>query len=136
MKRFHIIFGLAVVIVFLLTGQYMDRYLDHLAGMPDGPRMLYRSRHIFILLAGLLNLGIGGYFTYRVTRAARIMQLLGSILITLATILFIVAFFHEPKLSELENPLTGRGMYSILFGTLLHLLSATERKTAGEEKLL
>ncbi|MGI9067297.1 MAG: hypothetical protein ACR2HX_12960 [Pyrinomonadaceae bacterium] len=62
MKRFHLIFGLLAVVAFLLTGKYMDSYLGHLRGMPDGPRMLYRTRHIFILLAGLLNLGIGAYF--------------------------------------------------------------------------
>ncbi|PYS73641.1 MAG: hypothetical protein DMF69_04235 [Acidobacteria bacterium] len=62
MKRFHLIFGLLLVIAFLLTGQYMDRFLQHLQSMPDGPRMLYRSRHIYILLSGLINLGIGAYF--------------------------------------------------------------------------
>ena len=48
MRKFHAVFGLVIVIVFLLTGQYMDKYLQHLHGMPDGPRMLYRTRHIFI----------------------------------------------------------------------------------------
>jgi hypothetical protein len=78
MKRFHLIFGLLLVIVFLLTGQYMDHFHQHLQSMPDGPRMLYRSRHIYILLSGLIHLGIGAYFRYRVrpiethTSAARI----------------------------------------------------------------
>ena len=56
MRKFHLLFGAAVVVAFLLTGQYMDKYLNHLAGAPDGLRMLYRTRHIFILMAGLLNL--------------------------------------------------------------------------------
>src|SRR5687768_12391459 len=64
MKRFHLIFGGVVILIFILTGQYMDKFLQHLVGMPDGPRMLYRTRHIYILLSGLLNLGIGTYFTY------------------------------------------------------------------------
>jgi hypothetical protein len=58
MKKFHAVFGLLIVIIFLLTGQYMDKYLQHLHGMPDGPRMLYRTRHIFILLAGLLHMAL------------------------------------------------------------------------------
>lgn len=66
MKRIHLIFGVFVVVAFLLTGQYMDKYHNHLVGVPDGPRLLYRTRHIFILLASLLNLGLGAYFTYRV----------------------------------------------------------------------
>ena len=63
MKRFHLIFGFVVIIIFLLTGQYMDKFLQHLEGMADGPRMMYRTRHIYILLSGLLNLAIGTYFT-------------------------------------------------------------------------
>lgn len=84
MKRFHVVFGLAVLVVFLLTGQYMDRYHNHLEFMADGPRMLYRSRHIFILLAGLLHVGIGTYFSSRPTATRRVLQIIGSILITLA----------------------------------------------------
>lgn len=101
----------------------MDRYLNHLQGMPDGPRMLYRTRHIFILLAGLLNLSLGAYFSFRTTQAGRVMQMIGSMLIVLATVLFIVAFIYEPKMNALETPFSHRAMYSIFAGTLLHVLS-------------
>ena len=123
MKRFHLIFGLLAVIVFLLTGKYMDLYLEHLEGMPDGPRMLYRTRHIFILLAGLLNLGIGTYFRPRALKERLIMQVLGSGFIVLATLLFFVGFVYEPKLANLHTPYSHWGMYAILAGTVLHLLS-------------
>jgi hypothetical protein len=124
MKRFHIIFGLMIVVVFLLTGQYMDRNFDHLHGMADGPRMLYRTRHIFILLAGLLNLGIGAYFRYFQTAAGKVVQIIGSALIVVATGLFVAAFFYEPGLANLKTPLSHWGMYMILAGTLLHILGA------------
>ena len=123
MKRFHLIFGLLAVFAFLLTGKYMDHYLGHLRGMPDGPRMLYRTRHIFILLAGLLNLGIGTYFRPRELQERRIMQMLGSVFIVMATVLFVVGFFYEPKFTDLETPLSHWGMYAIFAGTFLHLLS-------------
>ena len=129
MKKFHAVFGLVVVIIFLLTGQYMDKYLRHLHGMPDGPRLLYRTRHIFILLAGLLNIGIGTYFTSETTQTRRAMQVLGSVLIVIATVLFVVAFFYEPKLADLQTPLSHWGMYSIFAGTFLHLLSGVGLKT-------
>jgi hypothetical protein len=124
MRRFHVIFGVLVVIAFLLTGQYMDKFYNHLAGMADGPRLLYRTRHIFILLSGLLHLGFGTYFVYRRERWRRIAQLLGSLMITASSILFIVAFFQEPKLADLYTPLSHKGMYLIAVGTLLHLFSA------------
>jgi hypothetical protein len=57
MKRFHLIFGLVVLAVFLLTGRHMHWFHQHLRYTPDGPRMLCRTRHIFILLSGLLHLG-------------------------------------------------------------------------------
>jgi hypothetical protein len=124
MRRFHVIFGVLVVIAFLLTGQYMDKFYNHLAGMADGPRLLYRTRHIFILLSGLLHLAIGTYFVYRRERWRWILQLLGSLMITVASLLFIVAFFQEPKLTGLYTPLSHKGMYLIAVGMLLHLFSS------------
>jgi len=101
MKRFHLIFELVLLVAFLLTGQYMDRVHDHLRNMADGPRMLYRTRHIFILFSGLLHLGIGTYFRYRVDRQRRMLQVVGTLLITIASVLFIIAFFYEPHLTHL-----------------------------------
>ena len=124
MKRFHLIFGLLLVIIFLLTGQYMDRYHNHLRGMADGMRMLYRTRHIFILLSGLLHLGIGTYFFYRSEMWGKTFQAAGSLMITIASVLFVIAFFYEPHLADLKTPLSHRGMYLIASGTLLHVLSS------------
>lgn len=128
MKRFHLIFGFVVIIIFILTGQYMDKFLQHLEGMADGPRMMYRTRHIYILLSGLLNLAVGAYFSYRATRWRRLLQFAGSALIVAATALFITGFFWEPKLAGLETPWSGQGVYLIAYGTLLHFFSGLQRK--------
>ncbi len=137
MKAFHLIFGITIVIVFILTGQYMDRYLNHLAGMPDPQRMFYRSRHIYILLAGLVNLGIGAYFTYRTERWRRALQLVGSFLIVAATVMLVLAFIYEPPQTDFEGPFSGRAMYAILDGMLLHVISGLRlpfrSKTTKEE---
>ena len=124
MKLFHLVFGVAVFIVFLLTGQYMDRHFHHLVGMPDGPRLLYRTRHIFILFSGLLNVGVGAYLVQRPKGWQRILQLLGSILITLASLLLILAFFYDTTRGDLRAPLSHWGIYAIAVGTLFHLLSS------------
>jgi len=128
MKRFHLIFGFLVLVAFLLTGQYMDRFLEHLRGMADGPRMLYRSRHIYILFSALLHLGIGTYFTYRPDILPKTLQLLASLLITIASVLFIVAFFQEPQLTNLYVPLSRQGIYITVAGVLLHLLSSVGQR--------
>jgi hypothetical protein len=121
MRKVHLIFGALVVAAFLLTGQYMDRYHGHLSGMPDGPRMLYRTRHIFVLLAGLLNLAVGAYLTDR--PRGRVFQLLGSGLLVAAPVLYIAAFFYEPGLGGLYTPLSHWGTYAVAGGVALHLLS-------------
>ena len=126
MKRFHIIFGLIVVVNFLLTGQYMDRYHQHLMYMPDGPRMMYRSRHIFILMSGLLHVGIGSYFKYRLQTWRRVLQMIGSVLMTIAPVVFTIAFFYEPTLQDLHNPLALWGVISMAVGALLHLIGGAK----------
>ena len=134
MKKVHLIFGAFVVVAFLLTGQYMDKFHHHLNGMPDGPRLLYRTRHIFILLAGLLNLGIGAYFTYRTEAWRRTIQLLGSLLIFTASVLFLIAFFYEPGLVNLHTPLTHWGTYTISAGAVLHVVSGVAPKSTGRTR--
>ena len=128
MKRFHLIFGLVLLVVFLLTGQYMDRFHEHLKFTPDGPRMLYRTRHIFILLSGLLHLGIGTYFSYRTQTWRRVMQYLGSALITIAPVLFTIGFFYEPHLQGLYAPLSKKGVIMIAVGALLHVVSGVKEE--------
>jgi hypothetical protein len=128
MKKAHLIFGALIVVAFLLTGQYMDKYYNHLDGMPDGPRLLYRTRHIFILLAGLLNLGIGAYFTYRIQPWRRTLQLLGSLLIFVASFLFLIAFFYEPNLGDLKTPLSHWGTYTIAAGAVFHVVSGVREQ--------
>ena len=93
MKRVHLILGIAAVFAFLLSGQYMDLYYGHLRGMADMPRMLFRSRHIYIMLASLINLGLATYFTRQPAGWRSTLQTAGSALIVLATCLLVVAFF-------------------------------------------
>jgi hypothetical protein len=128
MKRVHLIFGLAVVIVFLLTGQYMDKHFHHLVGMPDAPRLLYRTRHIFILFSGLVNLGIGAYFSYRTETRQRVIQLLGSLFIFTASFLFVIGFFYEPTRGDLRTPLSHYGAYAIAAGVVLHVISGAKMR--------
>ena len=134
MKKAHAIVGVCVVLAFLLTGQYMDKFYNHMVGVPDAQRLLFRTRHIFILLAGLLNLGIGAYFTYRVEKWRRTVQLLGSLLIFAASSLFLIAFFYEPNLSNLRTPLSHWGTYTIAVGSLLHVVSGMWQKRVAETR--
>ncbi|MGA9998061.1 MAG: hypothetical protein WBP93_21790 [Pyrinomonadaceae bacterium] len=128
MKRLHKIVGVSVVVIFLLTGQYMEFYYPHIKEMNNGMRMMLRSRHIYILLAGLINIQLGTYFVRRETKWRKVLQLTGSFLIIMASLLSIAAFFYEPKLPNLQKTLTLPSIVALFTGTLLHLLSGGEKQ--------
>ncbi len=117
MKKLHIIVGLTVVVIFLLTGQYME--FHKVAEVESGTRMMFRSRHIYILLAGLVNLGIGTYFTYRSPGWRRVLQIIGSVLVIAAPFGMIGAFFREPMVEGLQRFLTLPSIIGITVGALL-----------------
>lgn len=92
--------------------------------MDDGARMMFRSRHIFILLAGLLNLGIGVYFTSWPERWRKRLQLAGSVLLIIAPLIMVGAFFYEPTLKGMPRTLTLPALVALIAGVFFHLLSA------------
>ena len=126
MKRFHIIFGFIVVVVFLLTGQYMEYVHNRI--LPDGTRVLYRSRHIYILLAGLLNLAIGTYYSQRPKGWRRTLQSIGSLLLILAPFLLLAGFFYEPTRGPEQTTIAPLGIFAVAIGTVLHFISGSRQK--------
>jgi len=123
MKRLHLLVGASVLFVFLLTGQYMD-YLDVRSGvLGETARVMFRSRHIYLLLAGLVNLGVGSYFHERERGWRRSLQLLGSALVVVAPLLMLAAFFSEPGMPGLRRHFTLPAVVILSVGTLLHALS-------------
>ncbi|HXM33554.1 MAG TPA: hypothetical protein VN920_00065 [Pyrinomonadaceae bacterium] len=128
MRLLHLIFGVLILVIFLLTGQYMHIYLNHMVGVPDGLRLLYRTRHIFILFSGLLNFGLAAYVVARPRGWPRIVQWLGSILIVSASLLFVAAFFYDSTRGDLIAPLSHWAVYAIAIGTLSHLFSGAGKR--------
>jgi len=130
MRRAHLIFGIAALLAFIFTGQYMDKVYNHLRGMADLPRMLFRSRHIYILLASLLNLVLGTYLPRRAAGWRGALQVTGSIQIIIATCLLVDAFFSEPLRNNLQHtPLSSAGVYLIALGTVMHVIAGVSGKS-------
>ena len=123
MRRLHFWIGLAGVVAFLLTGQYMDRWLGHLAGVADLPRMLYRSAHIYLLLGSLLNLVLGLYQVEAGDGWRRWAGRAGSILIAIAPVLFLIAFAREPLRPNFNRPFAAPGIYACAVGAVMLALS-------------
>jgi hypothetical protein len=125
-RRVHLILGIVGVVAFLATGQYMDHRWDHLQGMADRPRLLFRSAHIYLLFSSLINLLLGVYWTRGRTGVRRGLQAAGSALVAIGPFLFILAFLREPWLGTLARPFATWGIYTSFAGGLLHL-SGTSR---------
>lgn len=124
LARVHLAIGLMGLVMFLATGQYMDISLDHLRGMADAPRALYRSGHIYILLTSLMHLLLGAYVAPRRGAWGRRTQYLASAALTVALGLFIYGFWVETPLAQIERPMTRLAIELALAGTLLHCVVA------------
>ena len=123
MKRLHLLVGALVVVAFLLTGQYMD-YLDVRSGaLGETARAMFRSRHIYLLMAGLVNLCVGAYFAYRARGWRRSLQLAGSVFVLAAPALMLAAFFTEPPAPGLKRQFTLPAVSILAAGAVLHALS-------------
>jgi hypothetical protein len=121
LKWLHVIVGIVGVIGFLATGQYMDRVLDHLRGMDDARRLLFRSTHVYLLFGSLLNLALGLYLQPACGWRSWVRPT-GSALIVIAPFLAAAGFFTEPWLSGLARPFSSPAAYCCLAGMLVHLL--------------
>ena len=126
MKRIHFVFGLVLVLVFLLTGQYME-YV-HNRTLPDGVRVLYRSRHIYLLLNALINITLGLYVQYGSSGWRRSLQIIGSVLILIAPAFLLAGFFYEPPRGANQTIIAPYGIFATAIGILLHLVSAIRRR--------
>jgi hypothetical protein len=119
LARIHFWFGFVGIIVFLLTGLYMDQVHNHLQDMADRSRMFYRSAHIYLLLAALLNLFLGVYLQINERTLIKVFQYSISSIVLLCPVLFLLGFYFEYQhaLVGFERPYSRAGSYLILFAS-------------------
>lgn len=91
MRKLHLWVGLLTVVVFLITGQFMRRHQPPMTAFTPEVRLLFRSRHIYILAGGLVNLMLGLYLQRSPNWRGRA-QVVGSILLLASPAHLIVAF--------------------------------------------
>jgi hypothetical protein len=87
-SRAHWLVGLLTLIVFPLTGAYML----HLAVVPNldsVPRLVFRSRHLFLLLSAVANLALSN------SQPARVAQRVAGALVLISPVLLLAAFFSS-----------------------------------------
>lgn len=124
LPRVHLIFGIAAIVAFLLSGQMLGHHHPSMEQLPAEMRMMYVSRHIYLLAGALVNAVLGLYLRLQPSRWRRVLQIIGSILILLSVLPLSMAFLAEPPLG-----MAGRGWRSLLgmvalfVGVMTHLVA-------------
>ena len=117
-RTFHLLVGALGLLLFILQGQYMARVIG-LETLPDGERMLYRSAHIYLMLACLANVAVGYFMTPG--RGATVLQRVVSVALLACPFLLIVSFLTESATGSLDRPIATMALY-LLFGSSALLL--------------
>lgn len=127
--KIHLISGILIVIIFLLSGQYMHHTFNHLKDMEIMNRVLFRAGHLYILLFGLINVSLGAHLKLSKNKTIKTIQQSGSMIIFIASFLVIYGFFSELPTDGIERPFTRFSLYFILLGVSIHgLISLVKTK--------
>ena len=126
MRRIHLAIGVLTVVIFLITGQLMGHHKPPMATLQNATRLMFRSRHIYILASGLVNVMLGLYMQQRMGWR-RIVQAIGSALVVASPAILIVAFTMEPEKGfQQEMPWSAAGLFVLFGGSMAHLASSSE----------
>jgi hypothetical protein len=125
MRLVHLNAGIATVVIFLITGQFMRHHTPPIDTLADSVRLLHRSRHIYILAAGLVNLMLGIYLRLQPRGWRNLLQRIGSAFLVVSPALLVAAFAIEPEAGfRTEMPWSSLGLYALFAGCSLHFLAA------------
>ena len=125
MRKVHLLVGALGIIAFLGTGIYMRATFPAIYGANEALRYMFRANHVYILLASLVNLAIGIY-SPSVLRGgwARTFGMMGNVLVALAPLVLVYAFFAEAPKASPDRLFTALGVLMILVGVLAQLPNA------------
>jgi len=98
--------GSVTLVLFLLSGAFM-RWVARVPELEDLTRSVFRSRHLFIMLAALANLALAS----DLSRSKSVT----STLVLMAPLFLLIAFWVEPGQGINAGPWSQLGLYA-LFG--------------------
>ena len=129
-SRAHWLVGLLALIAFPLAGQYMLHYAD-VATLDSVPRLIFRSRHLLLLVAGVANIALSNSQPFH--RAQRV----ASVLIMVSPFLIIAAFFIDPARGLNSSQIFRWAMYSLwIAGVLLAIVNRPRRVQPPPARML
>jgi len=118
LRTAHLAVGAVTIGAFLVTGMVMYAHAPPMSAMDWGDRLLFRSRHIYILCAGLVNLSLGQHYALPVGAARRAAAVAGSVLALASAALLFFAFFAEPMAGRGPGTLSLSGLYALFAGVI------------------
>ncbi|HSC15399.1 MAG TPA: hypothetical protein VLI71_09800 [Gammaproteobacteria bacterium] len=127
LRKLHLVVGLAGVAVFLATGAYMRAGFPDLYAGNEVLRYLYRSNHVYVLLASLVNVALGVHWTDVTPGWRATVSLIGSLLALASPAVLCFAFFVEAPVASPERIWTLLGVVAVAAGIALHVLGGARR---------
>jgi hypothetical protein len=122
MNWVHLIFGLVLFLVFIMSGTFMRADYPDKDAIPQELRLLMRSRHIYILFSSLIHLALGAYLQLGSKTGPRILQFAGSVMLIFSSFILISAFGVESYSLQRFSDISRYGIYASLGGVVLHVL--------------
>jgi hypothetical protein len=123
LKKIHLITGYVFFGLFLGTGAYMLFNFPDLYKGQEEVRMMYRSTHIYLLLAALLNIQAAGSLPPVNRTVPKLAFSVASILLIISPIILFLAFIYEPPSYLIDRPFSFFGILFLVVSVILGNLS-------------
>jgi hypothetical protein len=120
-SRAHWLVGTISLALFPLAGVYM-RFVARVPELEDAPRLVFRSRFLFLLLIAVANLSLS------TSHPRGLMQRLAAGLILAAPVALVFSFFFDPARGVLSSPWTVFTMRGLFLAGLLLVIAHRPRR--------
>jgi hypothetical protein len=121
LRMAHLVVGAIAVVAFLITGMLMSGHDPPVESMEWGERLLFSSRHIYLMCVGLVNLALGARYGLPERPARRGAAIIGSLLLLVSTVLLFFAFFAEPMAGRWPGLLSNLGLFALFWGVVIYV---------------
>jgi hypothetical protein len=128
LRMAHLVVGAMAIVAFLITGMLMNAHQPPVMQMDWDRRLLFNSRHIYLMAAGLVNLSLGVHYAVPASRVRQAAAVLGSLLVLVSTVMLFFAFFAEPMAGRWPGRLSGYGLFALFGGVLIYALVSLRRR--------
>ncbi len=131
LRNIFLLTGVVMILAFLGTGQLMAMHDPPVSTLELGDRMMFVSRHIYILFSGLLCLGMGANFRLPVESGRRSMAMIGALLLPTSAVLLLLAFFVEPGRGRAGGLVSTLALFAAFGGVLLYAIACVRKDSTN-----